>query len=123
MRKKTWIQAMSQRDRARVVTRDGIGAAGANIIVHDVMLCFLITLATITLFEMVARLLAIAVMPVLLLVLVVSAVTAFVVIVVIMLVSAIALVVAMMMIVLIAMIIRMNAMAFTVTVFCWLQSL
>jgi hypothetical protein len=36
--------------------RDGTGALGASIIVHDVMLCFVIVMAIITIFKMVTGL-------------------------------------------------------------------
>ena len=55
-----------------MVLRDGVGALGASVIMHDVVLCLLIAMVIISLFEMVVRLAMIAAMPVLLQVLVMS---------------------------------------------------
>lgn len=55
--------------------KDEVGALGASVIVHDVVICLLIMMAIIFLLEMAPRLVAITTMPGLLWVLVASAVT------------------------------------------------
>ena len=87
------------RHQARTVTRGGVGAPGACIIVHDVMLCLLIAMTIISLLEMTPRLVTIDAMLVLSQVLVASAVAALVAIVAIGSVVAIVLVIAAMTIV------------------------
>jgi hypothetical protein len=61
-----------------MVSRDGAGASGVSIVVHDVVLCLLVTMMIISLFETTARLVVITAMLVLSRVLVVSVVAAFV---------------------------------------------
>jgi hypothetical protein len=89
----------AMRDQARTVKRGGVGALGASIIVHDVMLCLLIAMTIISLLEMTPRLVTIDAMLVLSQVLVASAVAALVAIVAIGSVVAIVLVIAAMTIV------------------------
>ena len=65
----------------RTVLRDGAGALGASIIVHDMVLHLLIVMAVISLFEMTVRLGMITALIMLLQVLVMSAVAVFIVVV------------------------------------------
>jgi hypothetical protein len=59
----TWIPARNQETK-KMVLKDGAGASGASIIENDVVLCLLIAMTIISLFEMAVRLVAIAAMPV-----------------------------------------------------------